>query len=198
MKSQKEKLVREFIRTIKVPNKNLKKQIIIAPVGVVAAGKTTAMKVLIKMLPIIYINNDEARLFLRKNKIWGPLQANDITSPVIKYFLKKGKSILIDGDFVDEKKRKSLENSAKNFHAKVFYIHVVAPEKFILKKLKNKKWTKRGLFSEAGIALKEYFRRKLLHKRKLNIKFIGTVNTSEPIKTRLSQIILKINKYIGA
>jgi len=40
----KEKLIRAFISKIKVPKRNSKKQIMIAPVGVVASGKTTAMK----------------------------------------------------------------------------------------------------------------------------------------------------------
>src|SRR3989344_2211203 len=189
----KEKLVRIFINKIKVPKKNLEKQIIIAPVGVVASGKTTAMKILKSMIPTVYINADEVRVFLRNKKMWGPLEAYGIITPTIRHFLESGESIIIDGDFVDKKtRRQPLENLAKKFDARVYYIHVIAPEKFILKKLKNKKWTKSGLFSSSTEGIREYLRRKPLHQKKLKIKFIGTVDTSKSVKSQLLKIVSKI------
>lgn len=189
----KEKLVRTFISKIKVPKNNLEKQIIIAPVGVVASGKTTTMKILKRMIPVIYINADKVRLFLRSKKMWGSLEAYDIINPTIKHFLELKKSIIIDGDFIDRKtRRQPLENLAKKFNTKVYYIHIIAPEKFILNKLKNKKWTKGGLFSGSKEGIREYLRRKPLHQKKLHIKFISTVDTSKPIKPQLLKIVSKI------
>lgn len=184
-----EKLARDFINTVEIPKDNLKKQIIIAPVGVVAAGKTTTMRILKSMLPLVYINHDEIRLFLKKRNAWGKEDIRYIAPPVLKYFLKLGKSVIMDGDFVKRERRKILEKIAENFNVKVYYFHIIAPEDFIIRKLIDKKWSKSGLFKDAVVGIKEYFRRKPLHQRRPNIKFSGVIDASKPIKSQLLKII---------
>jgi hypothetical protein len=51
---------------------------------------------------------------------------------------------------------------------------------------------KSGLFSSSTEGIKEYFRRKPLHQKKLKIKFIGTVDTSKSVKSQLLKIVPKI------
>jgi len=117
MKINKQKLVQEFIKTIKVPFKNPRKQIIIAPVGVVASGKTTTMKILKELLPVIYLNNDEARIFLRSKRLWNKVAALELMNPAVEHFLKLNKSLIVDGDLVDWRTRQQLEKLAKKFKA---------------------------------------------------------------------------------
>ncbi len=193
MTINKQKLVQEFIKTVKVPYKNPRKQMIIAPIGVVASGKTTTMKILKELLPVIYLNTDEARVFLRKKKLWNKIAAWELMNPAVEHFLKLNKSLIVDGDFVDWRtRRQPLEKLAKKFKTAVYYINITAPEDFIIRKLINKKWSKSGLFKDSAVGVREYFRRKPLHQKKLNIKFTGTVDTSKPIKPQILKIIPKI------
>lgn len=163
-----------YERSLKIPGTKQDKQILLCPVGIVGSGKTTVLKPLSKKLSLLRISTDEIRGLL-KEQGYNYIRAREIAFNFIKKYAQHGYSIAIDADCINPDKRKKIEKLAKEIKAKVIWVHINPPEKFIINKLKKFKHT--WLFKDSQDAIQNYFVRKILHKN-LNFPFLYTFDTS--------------------
>ena len=99
---------------ISVPDVKLKRQILLCPVGLIGAGKTTVVKLLSDKLNLVRISNDEIRQIL-KERGYNYNRVGEISFLVIGKFLRDGYSAAIDGN--------SASNKAKKFIADAVEMH---------------------------------------------------------------------------
>lgn len=100
-----------------------KQPIIVVMVGLVGSGKTSVAQELAKRLSAEMIEGDAIRVQLRKEKI-DFRKARNIAEALAEEYMKVGKNIVIDSDFVDAGKRNALEKKARAFGARVVYVRV--------------------------------------------------------------------------
>lgn len=164
----------EFARGIYMPKKRAGRQILLCPIGIIGAGKTTVLKPLSKKLSLVRVSTDELRILFRKNGyVWE--SSREIAYDFIKKYLLKGFSVAIDADCISEKAQNFIKQIRKQINPEIIWIHINPPEKFIIHKLKT---YKHGLlFKDAKDALDNYFKQKPLHKN-LNFPFVYTFDTS--------------------
>ncbi|HDH31588.1 MAG TPA: hypothetical protein ENH26_02330 [Candidatus Wolfebacteria bacterium] len=70
--SKYKKLVREFLKTLKLPKKKSPHPIAIRPFGPCWTGKTTAMKYLAKRLPLVHIKKEKKFVPVEKGEGMAP------------------------------------------------------------------------------------------------------------------------------
>lgn len=174
------KIYRAYLAKIEIPKQKLKpeRQFFVCPIGLVGAGKTTVIKPIAKALRLIRISADEIRLLLKAHNL-SYETAPEIAFRAIKYFAQQGYNVAIDSDCAAPGKRARIEKLAAEIGAKIFWLHINPPEKFILNKLKNLKIKSSGPFANKEAGVKNYFLRKPLH-QKLNFPFLYTLDTSRP------------------
>lgn len=163
-----------YEKSFNIPSKKPSKQILLCPIGIVGSGKTTVLRPLSKKLSLLRISSDVVRRLL-KERGYNYIRAREIAFNLIEKYAQRGYSIVIDADCIDPRKRKRIEKLAKETRAKIIWIHINPPEKYIINKLRRFKHT--WLFRDGNDAIHCYFSRKLLH-RKLKFPFIYTFDTS--------------------
>lgn len=180
------KIIEIYIAQVKVPeNFLLTEQIIICPIGIIGSGKTTVMKLLSEKLGLVRISGDEIRTILRE-KGFNYDAARQIASETMEFFLEQGLSIGIDSDCVSEESQNGVKEFSKIFEAKVFWIHINSPEKFIFENLGKQKTNLIGTPEER---LNNYYRRILEHQN-LNFPFIYTFDLSRgDIEEQVSEAV---------
>src|SRR3989344_6796962 len=94
---------------------------VVAIVGLVGSGKSSVAGYLAKLIGAKIIKGDAIRVALRKRgkNFW---QVRNIAEKTAVSALKSGKNIILDSDFVDSKKQKSLESKTKKLGLKVCYL----------------------------------------------------------------------------
>ncbi|KKS23558.1 hypothetical protein A3B05_03425 [Candidatus Giovannonibacteria bacterium RIFCSPLOWO2_01_FULL_43_160] len=194
-----------------------KKPKVVAIVGLVGSGKSSVAKALAKAINAKVIEGDVVRVALRKHgKNFG--QVRNIVEKTATSTLKNEQSVVLDSDFVDPKKCKSLEKTARANGIKVFYIRVFSDRDIMIGRLISAKYTPNDLFGGAStdwlgknkgavVALREMWRRTPHHYRwseknggtfllkKLPIKFIAEIDTtSQNWKTQVKKAAKKIRR----
>jgi predicted kinase len=184
-----QKITELYVSTVTIPKTKPTRQIMLCPVGLVGAGKTTVLKSICDRLGLARISTDEIRHVL-KNKGFNYLRAVEVAKKAILKYLEKGYSIGVDGDVIDPEIQIFFKKIAEQYKLKLILIHIKAPEKFILNKLANYKHT--WLFKDANDAIDNYNRRKALHKQYLaSMKFYYKFDTSK------SNLAEQIDKFIN-
>lgn len=158
-----------------VPASKRSPQILLCPVGLVGAGKTTVVKPLSSRLGLVRISTDEIRERF-KALGFGYTRTMEIAVPLIRKYLMSGDSVTIDADCVGsaEELAKSLEERAS---VSCVWIHIDPPESFILNKFRTMTYLPTGVFTNEAQARDNYFRRKSLHEH-LDMPFVYTLDTS--------------------
>lgn len=100
-----------------------RKLIVIGMVGLVGSGKSSIARVLAKHLKANVIDGNAIFVQLRKEKI-DYSGARNIAEALVREYLKRGRSVVIDSDFIDAKKRSELVRGAKKFGARVMFVRV--------------------------------------------------------------------------
>jgi predicted kinase len=169
-----EDVVQEMEESIIVPNETRKRQILLCPVGLVGAGKTTVVKPLSSRLGLVRVSTDEIRKRL-KEKGDNYLRTSEIAKRLIENYLRAGHSVTIDADCVGSTRKAITELTSRSAITPV-WIHINPPESFILNKLRTCKHT--WLFKDAEEAVANYQRRKPLHET-LDMPFLYTFDPSK-------------------
>lgn len=188
------KILAEYERTLQLPRRRPRTLFIICLVGLVGAGKTTVAKPLSKKLDLLRIAPDEIRMLLIASgySLW---RTRGMAFTLIEKYLKKKYSITVDADCATAVTQKRLKMLGRKYGARVIWLHVRPPEKFILHKLRHFPYDGR-LFRNAKHAIHVYRLRKPLH-RKLNFSFIYTFDTSRKNLTgQIKEAAALINKEI--
>lgn len=188
-------LKKEYEQSLVIPAKKQACQFFLCPIGLIGAGKTTVIKPLAKKLSLLRVSTDEIRELIQKRG-YNYERAREIAFELIEKYARKGYSIAIDADCVRPSKRKKLEKLAKEIKAKIIWIHINPPERFILNKLHTLKYKRIGVFKDADEAVQNYFARKPLHK-KLNFPFLHTFDTSrKDFKSQINSAVALIEKEL--
>lgn len=184
---------KEYEKNLTVPVKKQSPQFFLCPVGVLGAGKTTVIKPLARKLSLVRISTDEVRMILKK-KGYSFKRAREVAFDFIEKYARKSYSIAIDADCISSQKIEKIRKLAKEVKAKIIWIHINPPEKFIINKLMNLKYGK--LFESADDAIESYYIRKQLHK-KFNFSFLYTFDTSrKDLNKQINSAIAIIKKEI--
>lgn len=102
-----------------------KKPLIIGIVGLVGSGKTTVSEELAPLIGATVVKVDDIRVLLRKEKEKYD-NARLIVENIVTKIVSMGTNVIIDSDFIDQKKRVSLKEKAKKVGAKVIFIRTYA------------------------------------------------------------------------
>jgi len=171
-----EEIVSTYLSGIILPAK-LEKQIILCPVGLVGAGKTTVLKPISEKLGLLRISMDEIREILIK-KGFNLVRTLEMAVRIIDNYIKLGFSLAIDADCITIDVQNYLNSIKSKTGAKLIWIHINPPEEFMINKLNNYKHG--ALFKDAKEALYCYERRKPLHKEFLpKMSFCYEFDTSK-------------------
>lgn len=185
----KEKIVQEYEKILKIPENKPKEQIMVCPVGVVGAGKTTVVKLLSESLSLLQISSDEIKKLLKENG-YGYDLASEISFDLAEKYIAEKYSVVMDKDCASKYSQRRIEEIKKKYKIKIFWIHINPPEEFIINKLKNYKHT--WLFRDANQAIENYESSKASHQN-INFPFVYNFDTSrddisEQIKEAVSII----------
>lgn len=186
------KIVKQYEKNINVSKNKLAQQIVILPVGLIGAGKTTVIKPICDKLGLVRVSADEIRYILKSNG-FNYLRIAEIIEYVVIDYLSQGYSIGMDGDNVAPITQKLFKKYARQYKCKLFWIHISPSEKFIINKLKNYNHT--WLFKNSDEAIAKYKNRKLLHKQCLSsINFYYKIDTSKNnLQQQIEKLISKLN-----
>ncbi len=120
--TQKEQGVQEkFLTNLHIKKRKTKKPVIVAMIGLAGSGKSSVAKELANLIGANIIEGDEIRVLLRKEgeRYEG---VRKIAENAALEIIKKGGSVVMDSDHVDQKKRASLREKAKRAGAKLLFI----------------------------------------------------------------------------
>lgn len=167
-------ILQEVDATLAIPQNKPAPQLLLCPVGLVGAGKSTVVKPLSDRLDLVRISTDEIRKRL-KERGYNYLRTKEIAKILIEKYLDLRYSVAIDADCAGSTKE-VISQLTENSSVKAIWIHINPPESFILHKLRTYKHT--WLFKNADEAIDNYFRRKPLHEQ-LNLPFLYTFDPSK-------------------
>ncbi|KKT88811.1 MAG: hypothetical protein UW89_C0004G0010 [Parcubacteria group bacterium GW2011_GWB1_45_10] len=190
--------------SLEKPKKRIQPQVIIVPYGPSCVGKTTVMKVFAKKLPLVRIANDELRILLRRRGfdvdfIEALLERRHLLEKVAVYLLKQKLSLVIDANFASSSEHLAwAKKLIKKFNLRLFLIRVVAPKKFVITKLNNKKWLslkRGGLLATRQEAVEHFLRSsKQYNYERLMPQTFLVVDSSKPIAKQVKKLVEKIRK----
>ncbi len=184
----------ECERLIKFPDKKLAKQIIIAPVGLVASGKSTVIKELQKDFPLASVSTDKIREVL-KNKGFNNIRTQEIAYHLSAKLVAKGYSLVVDADCAPPYVQALLKEMRRKYDISVLYIHIIASEAEILKRLDANN-QQRDYKGEKAIEV--YNRRKQEFHSNLSINFFAEIETdSSDSHPQLSELKTKLKDFIN-
>jgi predicted kinase len=147
----------------------------ICPVGVVGSGKTTVLRMLEQELRFVRVSGDEIRELLHSNNA-DPGVAWQIGAYTVDYYVQKGLNIAHDTDCATEATRDNISSLAESEGYQLFWVRIVAPESFILSKLRNHEPS--YLFRNSDEAIARYYERMKLHRDLPDMDYLATVDTS--------------------
>lgn len=184
-----ETILSETEDSLVIPDSKPKHQILLCPVGLVGAGKTTVVEPLSQRLNLVRISTDEVRKRL-KEKGYNLVRTIEIGKKLIERYLQKGYNVAIDADCSGQYELVSALTT--NTPITPVWIHINPPESFILNKLKTFKHS--WLFKDAGEAIANYHRRKPLHEN-LDMPFVYTFDTSrEDLSQQIEEAVEQIRQ----
>jgi len=151
------------------------KKFFVCPVGVVGSGKTTVLKKLEPALHFVRVSGDEIRELLYRHGA-NPGIAWQVGAYTIDHYVEMGLNIAHDTDCATEATRKNIASLASSAGYQQFWLHITAPEPFILEKFRKHKPS--YLFRNADEAIARYHDRMALHHNLPKIDYIATFDTS--------------------
>lgn len=185
------KISKIYENQIKIPKactKQHKQQILLCPIGLTGAGKTTVMRPVSKKLCLVRISADEIRKIL-KRKGFNKTRAGEILEILVIKFLDKKYDVAIDADGISLRAQSFYNKLRKERKINIIQIHIKPPEKFIINKLTNYKHT--WLFKDKVDAISNYKKRKILHK-----KYLSKIDFYYKFDTSKDNLNLQIDKFI--
>ncbi len=110
-----------FITTLAIKKSKTKKSVIVAMIGLVGSGKSSVARELAKHLGATVIVGNDIRIELRRQSERYE-KARAIAENVAMEVIKNGGNVILDSDFVDEKKRASIREKARKAGARLVFV----------------------------------------------------------------------------
>lgn len=185
------KIISLYEGKLNIPSKKINPQILICPVGLLGAGKTTVLKPLSKKLSLLRIENDGIRKLLKKEG-YDYNRAKEMTFIIAKKYIKKGFSIGLDTNCASKESQYYIKKLVKKYELKDIWLHINPPEKFIINKLRDYKHT--WLFKDWHQAIQNYNGTKKQYE-KMNFPFLYVFDPSKKgLKSQIDEAIQLIRK----
>lgn len=129
-----------------------KKPIVIAMVGLVGSGKSYVANKIASEIGAVVLSGDDVRVELRKvgEKYEG---ARKIVENVAVDLVRKGINVILDLDYVDDKKRASVRAKIKGTEAKIIFVRTICNYDIVVERILKQKFEKSrdDFFGGAGI-----------------------------------------------
>ena len=110
-----------FLAKLDIKKSKTKKPIIVAMIGLVGSGKSFVAQELAKYIDATVIEGDSIRIELRKqNERYE--RARAIAENAAMEVVKQGGNVILDSDFVDDKKRASIREKARKADIRLVFI----------------------------------------------------------------------------
>lgn len=118
-----EKAQKAFIASLKLPRMHTPSQYpyVIAMVGLVGSGKSTVAREIALLTDAVIVEADQIRVELRKQGA-DYEYARIIAENVTILLVTRGYNVLLDSDFINDKKRASLCKKLQTVHAPIVYV----------------------------------------------------------------------------
>jgi shikimate kinase len=174
----------EFIAGLTIPPLP-DKQILLCPVGLIGAGKTTVIKPLAKRLGLVRISGDELRKIFKAHGCSLDGSVRRLSYALLEEFIAQGYGVAIDSDCATPETQEKIRLMEEHYPIKALWLHINPPEVAILHNLRNREpnW----LFKDSAAAIANYEKRKPLHE-KLSMSFLYTFDTSrDNLNTQLNE-----------
>ena len=186
-------LINEFEKSYIVLPKRIDKPFVLAPIGLIASGKTTFVRAMADKFSLLIISTDQIRKFL-ENKGYNLRRTSEIAYYLISKHLKLGYGIAIDADLAGKDKRELIDDVSKKSGIPIVWVHINTPEEVILQRLheSNDKRDYRG-----AEAIKRYFIRKELH-NDLNYPFVCIFNGAGDLNSEIAKAKEAIENFVSS
>lgn len=199
-------IVQDFLSSLNLLETRADRPFIIATIGLIGSGRTTAAKMFTETLKgVILVKSDSARYLLKEAGLpWGD-NVRQILKGVAIDLLGRGYGVVFDGNAADEEDRKNISDIANQTGAKVFYVRInVDPD--IAKERKRAKYDDPAWvssFEEFRVNTTEKILKNLDERIKLHQQLksseitdlLGEVNNNgsvEELKRQVDRLISKI------
>lgn len=114
-----------FLASLEIQQRRTLEPIIIALVGLTGSGKSSVAKELATAIKATIIEGNAIRVFLRKEG--RPFEeAQTIAENVAREILNRGGNVILDSDFITQRKRHGIRTVAKEKRARLFFIRTFA------------------------------------------------------------------------
>lgn len=123
-------LAEDFLSRLSLPLQKSKNPLMIAAIGLVGSGRTTAAEKFTELIDgLVLVQSNSARYLLKEMGLpWGQ-NVRDILKQVSKSLLSGGYGVVFDGNAADEEDRQGITETAQEFGARIFYVRIlIAPE----------------------------------------------------------------------
>lgn len=171
-----QKMYTLFMERVYMPSTKPSRQLILCPVGLVGAGKSTVVVPLSQRVFLVRIAGDEVRKILKEHG-FNYVRTREIVRMAVENLIQEGYSIALDSDCIDIAIQEFIADLQNQYGITPIWIHINPPESFIVEKLTTYQHT--WLFKDAQHALRVLHMRKILHETYLKmISFDFTFDTS--------------------
>ena len=120
--TEKERTVQDaFLAKLDIKKRKTEKPVIVAVIGLVGSGKSAVAQELAKYIGATVIGGDDIRIGLRKQgesyeRTWAIAENASIE------VVKQGGNVILDSDFVDEKKRASIREKVRKTGVRLVFV----------------------------------------------------------------------------
>jgi predicted kinase len=119
--AKEERAQKAFVSNLNHVSRKTKEPVIVAMIGLIGSGKSSVAHELAKHIGATVISGDEIRIELRKQgERYERMRA--IAENVAMELVNEGKNIILDSDFIDEKKRASLREKARKAGIRLVFL----------------------------------------------------------------------------
>ncbi len=113
-----------FMAKLDIKKRKTEKSIIVAVIGLVGSGKSSVAHELAKHIGATVIGGDDIRIELRKQSERYE-KSRSIAENITLKIVEQGGNVILDSDFVDEKKRASVHEKARKAGIRLIFIRTV-------------------------------------------------------------------------
>lgn len=179
----KERVAQEaFISKLKIKQRKTGKPVVVAIVGLIGSGKSSVAKKLAELLLATVIEGDAIRIELRRQSESYERQWVIAENAAIEV-IKQGGNVILDSDFVDEKKRASLREKAQEAGVRLVFVRTHCDLDIMVGRVltatyhnrvddffggASSKWTGSEQSKGAAVKIREMWRRTPHHYRWVN------------------------------
>ena len=110
-----------FMAKLDIKKRKTDKPVVVAVIGLVGSGKSSVAQELAKHIGATVIGGDDIRIELRKQSERYE-KSRAIAENVATEVVKQGGNVILDSDFVDEKKRASLREKARKAGMRLVFV----------------------------------------------------------------------------